>query len=101
MDTQSKRIRHPKGPKQVRKPRPNPLRPIISGEVASQFFRHADSLTTRSSGSGDPDRLNDIIDDITSEGDDTRAVSSSKYSGKPTQNVVAPLSPSGNDNQSS
>ncbi|CAF1432632.1 unnamed protein product [Adineta ricciae] len=101
MDSQSKRIRHPKGSKQMRKPRPNPLRPIISGEVASQFFPHADSLTTRSSGSGDLDRLNDIIDDITSEGDDTRAVSSSKYSGKSTSNVIEPPSPPVNDNHSS
>ncbi|CAF3845600.1 unnamed protein product [Adineta steineri] len=104
MDGHSKRSRHNKPSKQSRKTRPNPLRPIISGELSAQFPHQSDTLTIRSSGSGDLDRLNDIIDDITSEGDDVRVApssSSSKYSQKNPSNLVEPNSPPRNDNHSS
>ncbi|CAF4407523.1 unnamed protein product, partial [Adineta steineri] len=104
MDSHSKRSRHNKPSKQSRKTRPNPLRPIISGELSAQFPHQSDTLTIRSSGSGDLDRLNDIIDDITSEGDDVRVApssSSSKYSQKIPSNLVEPNSPPRNDNHSS
>ena len=97
MDGHSKRSRHNKLPKQSRR-----LHPIISGEIP-RVYRHAsDTLTNRSSGSADPDRLNDIIDDITSEGDEGRVGPSSKYSIKsPTSKLVEPESPTLNENRSS
>lgn len=101
MDNHPKRMRHNKPPKNSRRPRPGILRPIKSGEIASQFPPHPDSLNARSSGSGDVDRLNDIIDDITSEGDDARAASTSRYSGKSTSAIVEPPSPEVNDNHAS
>jgi hypothetical protein len=101
MDGHSKRSRHNKSSKQSRRPRPIPLRTIISGEISSKFHHPSDTLTTRSSGSADADRLNDIIDDITSEGDDIRVVTSSKSSIKSTSNLVEPNSPPTNDNHSS
>jgi hypothetical protein len=97
MDGHSKRSRHNK----TRKPRPIALRPIISGEISSQFHHPSDNLTARSSGSADIDRLNDIIDDITSEGDDARVGPSSKLRRESKSNLVEPNSPPINDNHSS
>lgn len=93
MDGHSKRSRHNKPPKQSRKNRPIGLRPIISGEITSQFHNPSDTLTNRSSGSADPDRLNDIIGEITSENDDARVETSSKYSSKSRSILVEPDSP--------
>jgi len=101
MDGHSKRSRHNKSSKQTRKSRPIPLIPIISGEISSQFRHPSDTLATRSSGSVDIDRLNDIIDDITSEGDDARVGPSSKLPTKSKSNLVEPNSPPTNDNHSS
>jgi hypothetical protein len=102
MDGHSKRTRHNKLPKQPRKSRPIPLRPIISGEISSQYSHQSDTLTARSSGSGDLDRLNYIIDDITSEGDDARvAPSSSNLPRKTVSNLVVPNSPPVNENHES
>jgi len=101
MDGHSKRSRH-KPPKQPRKSRPTPLVPIVSGEIASQFHHPLETLTNRSSGNADIDRLNDIIDDITSEGDDPRGGSSSKLSTKSsTSKLVEQNSPPINDNHDS
>jgi hypothetical protein len=101
MDEHSKRPRHNKPPKQSRKSRPVPLRPIISGEILPQFHHPSDTLTNRSSGSADLDRLNDILDDITSEGDDARSGPASKLPIKTTSNLVEPNSPPINENHSS
>jgi hypothetical protein len=101
MDTHSKRTRHNKSSKQSRKPRPVPLHPIISGEIPPQFSHPSGTLTARSSISGDPDRLNDIIDDMTSEGDDARVGQSPKLPTRSTSNLVEPNSPPTNDNRSS
>jgi hypothetical protein len=102
MDGHSKRTRHNKLPKQTRKSRPIPLRPIISGEISSQYSHQSDTLTARSSASGDLDRLNYIIDDITSEGDDARvAPSSSNFPRKSVSNLVEPNSPPLNENHGS
>ena len=100
MDGHIKRSRHNKSSKQSRKSRPITLRPIISGEITSQYPNASDTLTVRSSGSPDIDRLNDIIDDITSEGDDGRVgPTSSKIPSK--SKLVEPDSPPINDNHSS
>ncbi|CAF3338859.1 unnamed protein product [Rotaria sp. Silwood1] len=101
MEGHLRRSRHNKFPKQPRKPHPTALRPIISGEVSPQFQHQSEASTARPSGSVNSDRLNDIIDDITSEGDDVRAGSSSKVSTKSTSNLVEPNSPPINDNHSS
>ncbi|CAF4611515.1 unnamed protein product [Rotaria sp. Silwood1] len=101
MDGHLRRSRHNKFPKQPRKPHPTALRPIISGEVSPQFQHQSEASTARPSGNVNSDRLNDIIDDITSEGDDVRAGSSSKVSTKSTSNLVEPNSPPINDNHSS
>jgi hypothetical protein len=102
MDGHSKRSRHNKSSKQSRKSRPTPLVPIVSGEIASQFHHPLEALTNRSTGNADTDRLNAIIDDITSEGDDPRVSSSSKLSTKSsTSKLVEPNSPPVNDNHSS
>jgi hypothetical protein len=101
MEHHSKRSRQNKPPKSSRKSRPIPLRPIISGEISSPFLHQSDTLTNRSSASGDLDRLNDIIDDITSEGDDARAAPPSKHVPKSTNNLVEPDSPPIIDNHSS
>ena len=99
MDGHSKRTRHNKSSKQNRKSRPSPLAPIVSGEIASQFHHSLEALTNRSAGN---DRLNDIIDNITSEGDDLGAGSSSKLSSKSsTSKLIEPNSPPVNDNHSS
>ncbi len=100
MDSHSKRPRN-KPPKQLRKGRPVPLRPIISGEIISQFPHSSSTLTTRSSGSPVTDRLNDIIDDITSEGDDARGGPASKPLSKSSSKLVEPDSPIMNENHSS
>jgi len=97
MDVHSKRSRHNKSSKQPRK-----LRPIISGELPPIYPRGSDSLANLSSGSGDPDRLNNIIDDITSETDEARAGPPSKLIIKsPRSNLVEPESPPVIDNHSS
>ncbi|CAF0935780.1 unnamed protein product [Rotaria sordida] len=98
MDGHSRRSRHTKGSKQSRKPHPNALRPIISGEITPQYPYQSESSITRPPGSINSDRLNAIIDDITSEGDDVRTIPSSKVSTKSTSNLVEPNSPPINDN---
>lgn len=99
MDSHSKRSRHNKNSKQSRKPH-SALRPIISGEISSQF-QNSEGSSARRSGSGNSDRLNDIIDDITSEGDDARAIPLSKDQKRSTSTLVEPISPPVNDNHSS
>lgn len=102
MDNHSKRSRHNKPPKQPRRPRPIALRPIISGEIAPSFHHPSDILTNQSSAGADIDRLNDIIDDITSEGDDVRVGSSSQISTRSNSSrLVEPNSPPVNENHSS
>ncbi|CAF4524129.1 unnamed protein product, partial [Rotaria magnacalcarata] len=76
------------------------LRPIISGEISPQF-QHSETGSTRRAGSANSDRLNDIIDDITSEGDDARTGSSSKAATKSTSKLVEPSSPTINENRES
>ncbi|CAF3677642.1 unnamed protein product [Rotaria socialis] len=100
MDNHPKRSRHPKFPKSSRKSHPISLRPIISGEISSQF-QHSETGNIRRASSANSDRLNDIIDDITSEGDDSRTGSLSKAATKSTSKLVEPSSPTMNENRES
>ena len=98
----SKRTRHNKSSKSSRKPRPVSLQPIISGEIASPFNRTLDALINQASGNPEIDRLNDIIDDITSENDDIRVNSSSQVSTRSSSSkLVEPTSPQMNENHQS
>lgn len=99
MDVHSKRTRHNKSSKSSRKAHPNALRPIISGELVPQFQHQSEGAPLRASSSGNSDRLNDIIDDITSEGDDARSAPSTKPSIKLAPNLTEPKSPPVNDNR--
>ena len=98
MEGDSKRARNRKPSKIPRKSHPVSLHPIISDEISSETLHLPQDLTSRLSGNGTPDRLNDIIDGITSEGDDALTRSSSKASIRSTSNLVEPHSPSTNDN---
>ena len=101
MDEHSKRPRHSKSNKGSRRPRAIiPLQPIRSGEVPGLFSvqgAHSRGDPSVHDGAG---QMKEIIDDLTSEGDDTRDRSSSRFSSA-SRKLIEPQSPQHNDNHSS
>lgn len=98
----SKRTRHNKSSKSSRKSRPISLQPIISGEIAAPFHHSLNALIDQSAGNPEGDRLNDIIDDMTSENDEVRVHSLSRLSTRSSSSrLVEPSSPQLNENHQS
>ena len=99
MDNPSKRSRHNRTSKPLRRSRPTPLLPIVSGEIPPPYPRQSGSLSSRTSTQTDRNRLNELIDHITS--DDAREPSLSRPPTRSLSNLVEPDSPQKNENHAS
>ena len=96
MDNPSKRSRHDKSSKSARKTRTN-----TGSEPSPQYSRHSDISSSRTSTQSDRNRLNDLIDHITSESENPREPSGTRRPTRSSSNLVEPESPPANNNHSS